>query len=120
MMPPRANRHGSPCPPWCSVDHAKVIDEQRGSVTDTHYSDPAEPGAPWDVKVKLRQHSDGYRPECKPQVELIRICDIVLLDHPDAASLAGILEALADAGPARLRELAAEVRAAAVVAAGGS
>ena len=119
--PARANRHGGPCPDWCAVDHEKVVDGERGTVIDAHYSAPVNPGAlPWDVTVKLRQHADRFGQEGSAQVELIRIRDLVLLDPRDAGALAGLLDALADCPPSRLRELADEVSAAASIALGGA
>jgi len=118
--PARANRHGSPCPPWCTVDHAKVTDAERGTVIDSHYSAPMTSGGlPWDVTVKVHQHASRYG-QGTPQVELIRISDLVLLGPGDADALAGLLDALADCPPERLRELAAEVRAAASIARDGT
>jgi hypothetical protein len=114
----RANMVGHPCPSWCRTDHAKVVDEGRATVIDSHYSDPMTSGTlPWDVKVKLYQYADRYGSRIEPpQVELIRMGDLVLLDPGGAENLAGLLEALADGPPERLRELAAEVLAAAGIA----
>lgn len=111
----RANRHGSQCPHWCSIDHARVLDGKPGRMMDSHFSDPMTSGAlPWDVKVKLYQHADRYG-EDKPKVELIAMCSMLLVDPQDAVDLAELLDSLANEPPARLRELADQVRAAAAI-----
>jgi hypothetical protein len=106
-QPARANRAGSKCPAWCTVDHAKI---------QTHMSDAMTSG-PWgEPRVRIVQFADS-RYSSEPQaVTVSKTAAFVQLRHSGAKDLADLLEELADGcTPDRLRNLADEVRTAASV-----
>ena len=109
---PRANRHGSVCPDWCDIDHAKPVYNGERPI-DTHISAPMAPGHGFP-RVVVSQFSTvaGDR---APEVQLQGIAGFVMVSAGMAGDLADLVESLADCTPQRLRELAAEVRAAASV-----
>jgi hypothetical protein len=124
----RANRDGHPCPPWCQTDHDEILSlaghflfhggppadiELTGKTSAPdkitarafHVGDPRFEAV---VSVAaLRHGTDGQQPH-------------LWLTPGDAGDLAGLVDMLAGATPARHRELAAAIRrAAAVITDGG-
>jgi hypothetical protein len=108
---PRANRHGSKCPDWCHIDHAKV-NMYTDSVIDTHISAAMGDDMLWP-RVDLTQHSGEFG-DNPPQVHVVNR-GFVFVDPESAADLADLVESLADCTPQRLRDLADEIRVAASV-----
>lgn len=97
----RANQLGDPCPAWCTVDHAGVsvhIGERTAG----------------DLYVYTRPLADGRpsRYQQGPAVEIGVNATAAAVDYHDAAKLADVLDALADADPLRLQQIAAGIRAA--------
>jgi hypothetical protein len=120
---PRHNRLGHPCPPWCVVDHEKYefhggaiagveMPGKMRSMPDVIRARPVqlgERGYPPAVSVSGTRRGRGG--DGDPDM---------WLGVRDALNLAGLVEMLAAATPARHRELAAAIRkAAAGIADGG-
>jgi hypothetical protein len=108
-QPTRANRDGHPCPPWCVTDHDEEL--IPGRFTETH----AGEGIPVDGDVFLSARpclAPGWGGPSRVQVHS-RAGSLFI---EDAATLAGLIEQLADAGPDMHRELAAAIRQAAAEA----
>ena len=108
---PRANRHGSACPDWCHIDHAKV-NEHTGQVIGTHISAAMGDGLEYP-RVTLLQ--DGALRGNAPQVHVSALPGFVFVSPQAAQDLADLVESLADCSPERIRALADEIRAAAAV-----
>lgn len=102
----RASRDGDPCPAWCDVDH-----HTRSSAVPIHIGHVSAPAA-WNAYVQLVAHPWAARPE----VWATTVHGYAAVSLHQAGDLARLLEELADVEPARLREMAAEVRAAAATA----
>jgi hypothetical protein len=103
-----ANRLGDPCPKWCITDHGATFDGAASGITyhmDVHLEAPRRVGGHF---VRLVQG-----PARGPGLSL----DVLPVPLREAECLAGLLEGLAGAGPAVLRQLAAAVRDAAAAAA---
>ncbi len=104
---PRAPIAG-PCPRWCTIDHAKY----RAHMGDPmHRSDPASQRRPEDVWVRVVQGAT----ESYPSVSLLKVSAHFRLDSRDARDFAELFEEIADCTPEQMREIAAEVRAAAAL-----
>jgi hypothetical protein len=114
---PRQNSKGHPCPPWCTRDHLEdgpVSIAHRGAmsriempgadcVPDVIMASPAHlgiEGEATEVSVHAIRHGSKAHPA-------------LWLAPADAEQLAGLVEMLAKATPARHRELAAALRKAA-------
>lgn len=113
--PPRANRDGSPCPPWCRTGHAEMLipGRPRFGYMDTHYSDPIHqpPGAQGAVSLAL----DPRAGETVVSLSLAPAGVVGLNLSPEQAdALARVIEHDRDTGNG-LR-LGAELRAAASIA----
>jgi hypothetical protein len=110
-VPVRSNEIGSPCPDWCSTEHAT-----QDRTIHAHVSDPVTGNLPWETRVRLvRDGSDRHRPG-RPMVDVCKIVAGLQLDAFQAEGFASLLEELADGcTPYQLRALAEEVRAAASV-----
>jgi len=110
---PRANRKGTPCPPWCATDHDEVLvpekDGRAAIYFDVHTAKIGDMmrGGPWaDV---LQGESDDH-----PHV-YIGTCDMPAMDPKMARAIAGLLESVSWLGKEGITVLAAEVRRAASV-----
>jgi hypothetical protein len=123
--PARANPNGHPCPPWCDIDHETADGGHRyifhGS--ETAWTDvPVKPGRP-DDRIYVRAIHGGYTDD-QPQVDVSAtrsgVCPSphAWIAPRDAEGLAVIIEMLAKASPAKHRELAAHIRAAAATITG--
>jgi hypothetical protein len=109
---PRVNRHGSACPGWCQIDHAKLAYNGKRPI-DTHISAPmtSDPAFP---RVVVTKFSSGAGDE-HPEVQLQGIMGFVMVSAGMAGDLADLVESLAGCTPQRLRELADEVRQAGLI-----
>lgn len=106
----RANRLGDPCPPWCVTDHAATFDGEAGTVyhMDAHQAQRRRAEGTFSVGLCL----PGFGGGGAASVSL----DSLMVPVREAGSLADVLEALAGASPAQMRQLAALVRDAAAEA----
>ena len=107
----RANRHGSACPDWCDIDHAKPV-YSGGRPIDTHISVTMASGRGYP-RVLLTQFSADFKVDSQPEVQLEGTSGSVAVSAGMAESLANLIESLADCSPERLRDLADEIRVAA-------
>jgi hypothetical protein len=103
---------GSPCPPWCVIDHQK----DQGGVRFTHHSDAAT-----FISTREGGHASAGRVQGSsgsPKVSVTSSSEdpgALWLEPRDAVKLAGVIEALAGATLEQHREFAAAVRAAAAL-----
>jgi hypothetical protein len=114
---PRANHRGDPCPAWCAVDHARKIADGKGG--PVYVSNHASTDAVGEEGARAWQAYSTAPPEVQVTAMGAGILTASCYVPPqEAGALASLLEALADAKatPARLRRLAASVRAAAKAA----
>jgi FMN phosphatase YigB (HAD superfamily) len=103
---PRAAGAAGPCPQWCVIDHSR----NRSHISaPMDRSDPATPKLPEDAWVKLVQ---GPR-EPRPSVTLMKVSAWFRFDVRDAGDFAELFEEIAECTPEQMRQIAAEVRAAA-------
>jgi hypothetical protein len=107
--PGRANRDGHPCPPWCTIDHDQELIPGRFSAA--HGADTAS------RRVTEREYVSArpcQTPSRSPEVQVTWSGhDSIFLAPAGAECLAGLLDVIADAAPADVRELAAAIRQAA-------
>lgn len=108
--PARVNEHGSPCPPWCAIDHAKshgTTLSGKPVLIGTHIS--AARGTLNAVAVK---GGTPYDDETKVQLRAGALLVDVALDA--AQNMASLLDEIAAGAvkPADCGNLAAWVRAA--------
>jgi hypothetical protein len=106
---------GSPCPPWCVIDHQK---DQGGGLRFTHHSDAAtfisstRGGCVGVGRVQADLRAGS------PKVSVTSSSEdpgALWLEPRNAVKLAGVIEALAGATLEQHREFAAAVRAAAAL-----
>jgi len=117
-QPTRTNRDGHPCPPWCVVDHDEEL--VPGHFTQSHGGEGESLNVSGHNWVTARPaHVLSRQPEV--QVTLSGVGS-VFVAPPAAEDLASLVDALADAAPADVRQLAAAIRKAAgqITAAGGA
>jgi hypothetical protein len=106
---PRQNRKGHPCPPWCVTDHDEEL--VPGHFTEGHGGEGEALNVSGHNWVTARAcHVMSRQPEV--QVTLSGVGS-VFVAPPAAEDLAGLVDALADAAPADVRQLAAAIRQAA-------
>jgi hypothetical protein len=106
---PRQNREGHPCPPWCTTDHGQG--PFPGHFWTGHGGDGVSLEVGKHVYVSVRPCHVTSR---EPEVQVTHSGHGgVFLAPSSAECLAGLLDALADAAPADVRQLAAAVRQAA-------
>jgi hypothetical protein len=112
--PARVNKYGSPCPPWCAIDHGRAVGtngDGQPVVISTHISAgqgganavAVQGGSPW---------FDG-----KPAVQLRMNGILANVAPAEALAVADILDAIADGKITRdeCRLVAAQVRARALI-----
>lgn len=114
---PRANRHGSVCPAWCDIDHAKPVYSGERPI-DTHISATMASGRGCP-RVLLTQFSAEFKVDSQPEIQFEGTGGFVAVSAGMAESLAGLVESLADCTPERLRDLADEIRVAASILTAG-
>jgi uncharacterized protein CbrC (UPF0167 family) len=106
---PRQNRNGHLCPPWCVTDHdAQLV---PGHFTEAHGGDGESFNVSGHNWVTARPcHVTSRQPEVQ-----VTLCGVgsVFVAPPAAQDLASLIDALADAAPADVRQLAASIRKAA-------
>jgi hypothetical protein len=122
MTPPRANRVGSPCPDWCTTDHAEhLITTRDGKILDAaingHTSSDdmiAVPGA-HAIAYAWQAGLIPLNAEPRITIDARSSAGTALLDPTaaDALRIAVLVEALAHATPEQHHQLAAQLRAAA-------
>jgi len=106
---PRQNRDGHPCPPWCTVDHDEELVSGRRAVA--HGGDGTWLRVSGRAYVSARPcHVTSREPEV--QITLSGVAAI-FIRPASADGLAALLDALADAALADVRQLAAAIRKAA-------
>lgn len=103
----RANHNGSPCPRWCTSNHQQVT---------AHFSDAMVNDWP---EPRVQVLKDGWGADGDVMVTFGAGDGLLTARPAEAAGLAAVLEALEELvryEPSRLREYAAQVRAAAAIA----
>jgi hypothetical protein len=107
---PRANRKGSPCPPWCAADHGKVLIEARDG----------RPAVTYDAHSGPDHAAGSFTYACAVQGDysapIVHVAVGRVNTHAglaDAEELAKFIEALAGLPAGGIRGLAAAVRLAA-------
>ena len=109
----RTNRLGEPCPDWCATDHDSVVLEREGRDTvyaHAHVGDPVTGGGPFAPRVYVGEHGAGARVFASSLSHTLHA-----LPGRQAEELAGFLEQLASYTPGQLRQMGADVRAAAAM-----
>jgi hypothetical protein len=108
--PARANRNGSPCPPWCTTDHDEEVVPGTGIFASAHGAEVARIPAGGVVRACLLP-SDGIA-----YVHVSGGAQPLFVPAADAEDLACFAELLAHATPDQHRDLAAAIRRAAAQA----
>jgi hypothetical protein len=121
LVPDRArvNEHGSPCPPWCAIDHGRPAGPGASSgkpaYISTHISAPGPHAAADAVAIKGGM---PYSADAPAAVQLRAGGCLVEVGPYDALQMARLLDKIAAGAvsPADCAHLAARVRAAHAVA----
>ena len=103
--PARANRHGDPCPPWCTIDHAKTFTVpgfEEVHHLDAHQGDPRRADGTYSMVRPFKRTSDR---------ETAVVVDGLQVYPENVENLARLIESLAGATPEQLRQLAELIRA---------
>jgi hypothetical protein len=112
---PRANRSGDPCPEWCVTDHDAVLleaaDGRPALYAHGHHSDPVTDNGPFAPRVYVGEYGTEVRVFASTLSKTLHA-----LPGRQAEELAGFIEQLAECPPDQLRQMAADVRAAAATA----
>ena len=111
--PPRTNRWGHPCPPWCATDHSVPVAQSHwGTAT---FIEVLGTGRTPD-RIVSASHLASERDKPEVSVTTVRHGSEppwLWLSPAVAGHLAGIVEMLAGATPDQHRELAEAIRKAA-------
>jgi hypothetical protein len=105
----RANRHGDPCPRWCTATHGHEIIPEV--FDDSHRSDPIGTSRdPQDPDVQVIRHGCDY---AKPEVMVTTIIgNVTVSAGHEAEQLAEFVTRLARLTPLQFEHLAEEIRVA--------
>ena len=114
ILPPRANRHGSICPDWCTQNHGHEI--IPGVYADTHCSDPGWVEGAVLLRAWAAADSRGPVYPADSKVMVAAANGFVSIGLDWAEDLAKLLECLAGYRADQVTALAAMVRAAAATA----
>src|SRR5689334_15567887 len=110
-QPGRANRDGHPCPPWCEVDHDTT---GTSGIRASHHGTEPPVISFRDGYVIASAYQDGFS-DTPPQIWIGSLGGPpTLIDPAQAGVLAALAEMLAGADADQHRELAEQIRKAAV------